>query len=316
MQAKDKVQASTPRMGDLREQVTSRIVAMLAQGLPACRERWTVAAQHGIPCNGKTGERYHGVNVLLLWAAAMERGYTFNVWMTYRQAECLGAQVRRGEKGVMGVFFQAPEGSDRGIVETGSAGSAEERDGDPQEEGTHGRQLVCRAFWLFNVAQIDGLPDAVAAMALTRSDARFTPIDAADRLIDASGALIRHRGNVAFYSPTRDEIVLPPPACFTRPETYYATALHELVHFTGHPSRLHRDFGRRFGDAAYAFEELVAELGSAFLMADIGLVDATIEGHADYLQAWLRILRSDKTAIFTAARQAEQASAFLMACQC
>ncbi len=315
MQAKDEIQASAPRAGDLREQVTSRIVALLEQGLPACRERWTVAAQHGIPCNGKTGERYHGVNVLLLWAAAMERGYTFNVWMTYRQAERLGAQVRRGERGVMGVFFQALEGRDRGIVETRSAISAGEREGDQQEEGTHGRRLVCRSFWLFNVAQIDGLPDAVAAMALTRSDARFTPIEAADRLIDASGAVIRHGGSEAFYSPSHDEIRLPPPACFKRPETYYATALHELVHFTGHPSRLNRDFGQRFGDAAYAFEELVAELGSAFLMADIGLVDATIEGHADYLQAWLQILRSDKKAIFTAARRAEQAGAFLVACR-
>ena len=293
------------RVTDLRQQVTDRIVAMLEQGGNVFRDRWTLAARRGMPTNGKTGEPYHGVNVLLLWDAAIERGYTFNVWLTYKQAASLGGQVRQGEKGVMGVFFQSTPA--RAATTSPEPGEAEGHPHGSTRE-TAGRQVgsgvLCKAFWVFNVAQIDGLPDAVSVAALARHGSPFTPIEAAECLLRCSGARIRHGFDQAFYSPARDEIALPNPERFQLPERYYATALHELIHWTGHPTRLDRAFGRRFGDDAYAFEELVAELGSAFVMAHVGLVDATIEGHADYLQHWLSVLKKDRSAIFAAARHA------------
>ena len=133
------------------------------------------------------------------------------------------------------------------------------------------------------------------------------------RLLGGSGATIRHGFERAMYVPRLDEIRLPWPRQFTSPENHFATALHELVHWTGHPGRLHRTFGTRFGDAAYAFEELVAELGSAFAMGHCGLVEATVEGHAAYLESWLGVLRHDRTAIFTAARLAGEAFEFIRA---
>ncbi|MDP9900951.1 ArdC family protein [Variovorax ginsengisoli] len=297
---------------DLRQQVTDRIVAMLEKGSNVFRDRWSLAACRGMPCNGKTGEPYHGVNVLLLWDAAIERGYSFNVWLTCRQAASLGGQVRKAEKGVMCVFFQpAPACADappqkRPVGKGGVLGSEEDNAGWRPTGG-----LICKAFWVFNVAQIDGLPDAVSVTALTRHASTLSPVEAAESLLQRSGARFRHGFDQAFYAPSRDEIVLPHPARFHSPENYYATALHELVHWTGHPSRLARAFGRRFAHDAYAFEELIAELGSAFVMAHVGMVDATIEGHAGCLERWLSVLKRDRTAIFVAARHAGLACEYL-----
>lgn len=132
------------------------------------------------------------------------------------------------------------------------------------------------------------------------------------QVIDATGADIRHGGGRAAYTPTHDYIIMPRPENFEREENYYATTLHELSHWTGHESRLGRDLSGRFGDDAYAAEELIAELSSAFLMGSFGLEDATIEGHASYLDSWLRVLKADKSAIFTAAAAAQKAHDFIL----
>ena len=173
--------------------------------------------------------------------------------------------------------------------------------------------LLCRPFWLFNVAQIDGLPPEVDPLCVPPAMAPGGPVEGALRLLGGCDATIRHGFERAMYLPELDEIRLPWPQRFTSAEAYCATSLHELVHWTGHPARLARAFGQRFGDAAYAFEELVAELGSAFVMGHCGLVDATIEGHAAYLAHWLQMLRRDRTAIFTAARHASAAFEFIVA---
>ncbi len=301
---------------DVRQSITDRIVAMLEKGGNVFRERWTRAASRGMPRNGKTGAPYHGANVLLLWDAAIEQGYASNVWLTYKQAASLGAQVRKGQRAVLCAHFDrmatpARDGAVEGEPEGGERGGRV----DPGESdtGTRAGALWCRPFWLFNVAQIDGLPSELIDACGEVVVPACLPVEAAVRLLGGSGAVIRHGFAQAMYVPALDEIRLPWPKRFTSPEAYCATTLHELVHWTGHPDRLNRTFGRRFGDDAYAFEELVAELGSAFAMGHCGLVNASIEGHAAYLDSWLQVLRNDRTAIFTAARHAGEAFGFILA---
>lgn len=298
---------------DVRQVITDRIIAMLEQGGNVFRERWTRAAARGMPRNGKTGAPYHGANVLLLWDAAIEHGYASNVWLTYKQAAALGAQVRRGEKAVMCAHFErkAPSGG-RDLDSDRRADGAETQEGGQVHQVQSG-YLMCVPFWVFNVAQIDGLPGEVIEAASESPVSSHPPVERVLRLLGGCNATIRHGFERAMYRPDLDEIRLPWPKRFTSGEAYCATALHELVHHSGHASRLNRQFGQRFGDAAYAFEELVAELGSAFVMGHCGLVDATIEGHAAYLDSWLQVLRSDRTAIFTAARHAGAAFDFILA---
>ena len=291
-----KITAKGPKL-DIRQSITDRIIAMLEKGGNEARTRWTKAAKGGFPSNGKSGDAYRGVNVLILWDEAIERGYTSNVWMTYRQAEGMGANVRKGEKAVMCAFFEMVK-------------SKKGEDAGQDEDGKGGFFPMCKPFWVFNVAQIENLPEAMTKPA--EQAATFDPIEAAEKLLSASGAVINHGFDGAFYAPSKDQICLPTRERFTSPENYYATALHELTHWTGHESRLDRQFGKRFGDDAYAFEELVAELGAAFVVGSVGFVDATIENHAAYVENWLKVLKNDKTAIFTASKQASLAYDFIL----
>lgn len=282
---------------DIRQEITNKIIAMLEQGGNVAQKRWISAANSGFPSNGKTGASYRGVNVLLLWWAALESDYTTNIWMTYKQAADMGAQVRKGEKGTMCAYFEMlKKKSDK------KAGADESEEFFP----------MCKPFWLFNIAQIDGLPETLTAPAIPDDMPVFNPIEAAEKVLTNSGANIRHGYDSAFYAPSQDQVCLPNREMFTSTENYYATAIHELTHWTGHKSRLDRKFGKRFGDDAYAFEELVAELGAAFVAGSLGFVDMTIEQHASYLESWLRVLKNDKTAIFTAAKHAGLAYDFIM----
>jgi antirestriction protein ArdC len=295
---------------DVRQIVTDRIIGMLEKGGNVFRERWTRAASRGMPRNGKTAAPYHGANVLLLWDAAIEHGYASNVWMTYKQAASIGAQVRKGERAVLCAHFERKSGQGQQDV-----GCERRGDGEDGIEGEACRRgvLLCKPFWLFNIAQIDGLTTDVAR---PRADPPMTlhgPVERAMRLLGGCDARIRYGYERAMYLPEPDEIRLPWPRQFTSAEAHCATALHELVHWTGHPDRLARSFGKRFGDAAYAFEELVAELGAAFAMGYCGLAEATVEGHAAYLDSWLQVLRGDRSAIFTAARHAGEAFEFIRA---
>lgn len=286
---------------DVQRVITDRVMAMLAQGGHVCRARWVQAAARGAPCNAGTGQSYRGVNALLLWDAAIVQGYEMPRWLTYRQARTLGAQVRQGERGVLCAQFERAGGQGNGAPDTG-----------PQD-----RFLRCRPFWLFNVAQVDGLPakrfDSPAADAACLSAEGHGAMEKALRLVGGCNATIRHGFDRAAYVPAFDEIRLPWPKRFASGENYGATLLRELVHWSGHPRRLHREFGARFGDAACAFEALVAELGAVLLMAHCGLVGAVVEGHTDPLADWLEVLRHDRSAIFTAMRLAGEAFDFIVA---
>lgn len=277
---------------DIRQTITDKIISLMEAGATAGGPRWTQSQGHGLPRNGKTGDKYRGINVLLLWAEAAERGYASNLWLTFKQAQAMGAQVRKGEKAVTCVFFDKVK-------------KAADQEG---EEDTF--YPMAKAFWLFNVAQIDGLPESLTAPAATRE---FDPIADAEQVIEGTGAVIRHGFDSAFYAPSKDEIFLPNKDRFTSEANYYATALHELAHWTGHESRLNRTFGKRFGDDAYAVEELVAELSAAFTMGALGMVEWTLELHASYVANWIKVLKADKSAIFTAASAAAKAADFVLA---
>ncbi|MFZ5557668.1 MAG: ArdC family protein [Pseudomonadota bacterium] len=277
---------------DLYQTITDRIIAALetapkGPGRPFWRGATAASA---IPFNLKTSARYRGVNTVNLWLTAQACGYSSPAWLTFKQARELGGHVRRGEKATLGVFYASAE-----VVDEQAEG---------EDKRSHAFPIV-RPFWVFNLDQIDGIADA------EEPSETFAPIAAAEAVIAGSKARIIEGGTRAFYSPQDDEICLPERSRFISAEAFYGVALHELTHWTGHPSRLNRDFSGRFGSEAYAFEELIAELGSAFLIADIGLVDATLDGHASYVSSWLRILKNDKRAVFTAASQAVKAHEFL-----
>ena len=275
--------------------VTDRIVQSLEQGVRPWHQPWTGGLTNGrmISPLRHTGAPYRGINILLLWCAAMERGFASPHWMTYRQASELGAQVRKGERGSLVIY------ADRFVKKDAGA------NGDEAEREIR----FMKGYTVFNVEQIDGLP----AQYTTRDapGAAFPLIDVAESFVTATGALIRHGGDRAFYSPTGDVIVLPEPAAFRDGASYTATKAHELVHWTSHPSRLDRALGKRFGDEAYAAEELIAELGAAFLCADLGIAAESRDDHAAYIAHWLRVLKSDRRAIFTAAAHAQAAADYL-----
>ena len=280
---------------DIRTEITDAIIRMIEQGAAnGEKSLWDNATKFGLPVNHKTRRAYTGVNVALLWCAAAERGVECNEWLTFKQAQELGANVKKGAKGVMGIFFKMlPKKGEAAVTDSG-------------ESGEDGFIPMMKPFWLFNVADIEGLPE------IATERPAFEPIAEADRILEASGARITWEGTRAFYRPSSDEIHMPTRDRFTKPVNAYAVALHELTHWTGHKSRLDRDFSGKFGTDAYAFEELVAELGSAFVVAHLGLEGARIENHASYVESWLKVLRSDKSAIFTASRHANAAYQFIM----
>ncbi len=282
----------------LYAEVTARIIAELEDGRVSWVQPWdSAAASPGLPRNAATGRAYSGINILLLWGAVIERGYATQGWLTFRQALGAGGCVRKGEQGVAVVF------ADRFTPEAEKARAAETGD-DPR------RIPFLKRFTLFNVAQCDGLPEAMTAAAPPPPERELVPV--AEGLIAASGADFRIGGDKAFYSPGGDFVAVPPQPAFRAQINYYRTALHELGHWTGHPSRLARDLSGRFGSPGYAREELCAELASAYLCAALGI--APTVRHADYIGSWLEVLRSDDRAIFRAASLASKAADYLLAC--
>ncbi len=274
---------------DIHQAITDRIIEAMEQARGTGRRLWD--SQSSLPINLTTGKPYQGINTLILWGAGLTHGYTSPYWLTYRQAADKGGQVRKGEHGTHCVFYK-PWEAESTNHETG------------ETEIVKG--AVLKGFTVFNLDQIDN----IEAPAREERPA-FQAIEDAERILQASPAPIRIGGSRACYIPNRDEIHLPAREAFISPEAFYSVALHEMTHSTGHASRLARDFSGRFGDESYAFEELIAELGSAFLGADLGILNATLPDHADYLASWIKILREDKKAILTAAAQASKAHGFI-----
>ncbi len=282
---------------DVYTRVTDKIVAELELGIRPWTKPWTdglAASRITLPMR-HNGEPYRGINVLLLWSEAIDRGYSSAHWMTYRQAVELGGQVRKGERGSTVVY--ANNLSVKLIDNDGKIG---ERD-----------VYLLRAYTVFNTEQIEGLP-ARFAQSLEPPGEKMALIGAAERFFEATSATFRHGGNEAYYAEGIDAIQLPHPEAFKDAESYAATKAHELTHWTKHSSRLCRDFGRKhFGDEGYAREELVAELGAAFLCATLGITLTPREDHTAYIGHWLKALRGDSRAIFSAAAHAQRAVDFL-----
>ena len=242
------------------------------------------------------GQAYRGINVLILWGQAQEVGYAAPYWMTYRQAQVLGGQVRKGEHSTPVVYY----------------GTAL-KDGEG-EQGEDGKKLFrfIRTFNVFNAAQIEGLPERFYAER-NASAPVAERIPELEAFVRRTGADVRHGGGRAFYRKSDDFIQLPEFGAFADAEQYYATLAHELTHWTMHASRLDRDMGRkRWGDEGYAAEELVAELGAAFVGAELGLRPDHVDDHAAYIAGWLRVLRDDRRFVFIAAAKAQEAADYLL----
>ncbi|ODS56445.1 MAG: antirestriction protein [Acidobacteria bacterium SCN 69-37] len=286
----------TTERQDVYTRVTSRIIADLEQGVRPWHRPWNAGHTEGRITRPLRHNftPYRGINILLLWAESMANGYRANVWMTYRQAQALGAHVRKGEHGSLVVY--ADTFNKTGVNDKG-------------EEVAEAIPFM-KGYTVFNVDQIEGLADTYLPAA-PPPESRLALIEQAERFCAATGATIRHAGNMAYYAPSTDVIVLPVPEAFRDAESYAATKAHELCHWTAHPSRLDRTLGKRFGDDAYAAEELIAEMGSAFLCADLGITPETRDDHASYLDHWLKVLKADRRAIFTAASHAQRAAEFL-----
>ena len=282
---------------DIYQTVTDTIIEAIEQGLSGGLEMpWHTMSS--IPQNVKTGNLYHGVNVPLLWAHQLAHGYKSAVWATYRQWQEIGAQVKKGAKGVQIVFWKSFE---------------VEPEDDNQEAET---RMFARYSTVFNADQVEGFD----------ANADFEPSDiqaigAADALIEATGADIRHNENSAYYNVAADYINLPSRDIFKETKggdataNYYATLYHELTHWSGAKHRLDRNQNNKFGDEDYAFEELVAELGAAMLCASTGIESAPREDHARYIQNWLKALKNDKKFIFAASSQAQKATDYLFSFQ-
>jgi len=286
---------------DIYTRVTHAIIADLEAGIRPWHQPWNaehLAGRITRPLRAN-GVAYRGLNIILLWAAACAGGYAAPIWMTYRQAQGLGAQVRKGETGSTVIYADK-------LRRTEADEAGEERDVEIP---------FMKAYTVFNVEQIDGLPEHFHAVAPVAPE----PIArdaAAEEFFAATEADIRHGGNRAYYALAEDYVQMPPFEAFESPEAYYSTLAHEVTHWTRHPSRLDRDFGRKaWGDAGYAQEELVAELGAAFLAADLGLSPEPREEHAAYIASWLEALKNDRRFIFRAAAHAQRAVDHLHGCQ-
>lgn len=275
-------------MRNLHQEVTARIVAQLKAGTVPWKQPWSGKASGGMPRNAITGRAYSGANVVMCWITAQERGYSSPGWLTFQQAKMHGASVRKGEKGT-GVFYVS-------FLE-------KEQDGRPY------RVPFLKAFTVFNVAQVDGLPDSVTGQTKAPAANPQARCELADAFIASTGANISHCEARAYYRSATDCINLPPFETFKSADAYYGRAFHELTHWSGAKPRLDRDMGKRFGDATYAAEELVAELGSAFLCAEFGFDNDGQD--AAYIATWIKFLEDHERAFIAAASAAGRAADYM-----
>lgn len=274
---------------DYRAEVTQKVIDLMESGAAPWQQPWSSDSPLRVPMNPTTGKSYRGGNVLNLMIEAMSRGYDDNRWCTYKQCQAKGWQVRKGEKGTQIEFWEVRPGKGE----------------DDTDDGKPHTRLVHRTFTVFNAAQIDGIPEIK-----TEPRKSFEVIEAGERILKDSGADIRWGGNRAFYRPSDDHIQMPPREAFVDPPAMYATAAHELGHWTGAPSRLNRQFGK-FGDSAYAREEIRATLASLYICAETG-IPFQPEQEASYLKSWAAVLKDDKNEFFKAASDAAAIADYLL----
>ena len=298
--------ATTTRT-DVYTRVTTLIVEELERGVRPWLKPWN--AEHAAGRITRplrhNGQPYRGVNILMLWMSAELNGYACPFWLTFQQAKELGGHVYKGEHGLHVVYAST--------FKVKGEGNKTETVDDGQDID---REIpFLKEYTVFNAEQCEGLPSHFSTLA---EPPRETParIEQAEQFFANTHADIRHGGSRAYYAIGTDYVQMPPFVTFRDAESHAATLAHELTHWTRHPSRLDRDFGRKaWGDEGYALEELVAELGSAFLCADLQLTPEVRDDHASYIDSWLKILKNDKRAIFTAASHATKAIDYLHALQ-
>jgi antirestriction protein ArdC len=287
-----------PGRASLYDEITTKIISELEAGrLPWVQPWGSVAAKAplALPKNAVTGRQYSGINVLILWGAVIEHGFSAQSWLTFRQALALGGNVRKGEHGTTVVYADrfVPDDEKKRARETGEEAAA---------------IPFLKRFTVFNSAQCANLPEDVAIVAPPPPPGLIEP--QVEALIQASGIDFRIGGDRAFYVPPRDYVQVPPPQAFFEPINWHRTALHECSHASGAPHRLNRDLSGAFGTKKYAFEELVAEISAAFCCAALGIVPTV--RHADYIGSWAEVLREDNRAVVRAASQASKAADFLL----
>lgn len=288
-------------MNDIYQEITNKIINALDSGKLPWLQPWQDAT--GTTITGQlplrsTGQEYQGINTLMLWLEASTKGYKSPYWMTYKQASEHGGNVKKGEKASRVVYWSIAE---------------KKRENEAGEEETFSSAFL-KTYFVFNAEQCEGLPEKFYPSEVPVTvEAKNKAIEHVESFIQATDAKIEHSPNQgAYYRPSTDSIMMPHLQQFRDSESYYAVLLHELTHWTKHESRLNRDTGRKsWGDAGYAMEELVAELGAAFLCAKLGITPELRDDHAAYIQSWLRVLKDDKKAIFTASGMAQKAASFL-----
>lgn len=293
---------TTSTRPDVYSRITARIIADLEQGVRPWLKPWS--AEHAAGRITRplrhNGVPYRGINIVMLWSAAVAKGYACPIWLTFKQALELGGHVRKGESGELVVYANTIT-----RIETDEQGEESERD-----------IPFLKGYTVFNAEQCDGLPAYFYAKAEPPALSPAQRIEAAERFFAATGADIQHGGTRAYYAEGPDYVQMPPFETFRDAESHAATLGHELVHWTKHERRLARDLGRvKWGDEGYAREELVAELGSAFLCADLGITPEVREDHAAYIASWLRVLKGDKRFIVSAASHAQRAADYLHSLQ-
>lgn len=279
---------------DVFAEISSLIAAQLEQGVRPWAKPWKDGMSPNVdtPHNAISGKAYRGANVWYLMALQNAHGYETAAWLTFNQAKDRGGSVRKGEKGTLIFFWHFGTKIDK-------------------ETGVESKSVTVRTYSVFNIAQTEGvkMPDRKAQVELTPAERNAK----AEAMIVSTGAKVRHGGDRAYYSPSQDFIGLPIAEAFKSPDDYYGTAFHELGHWTGHESRLNRQFGTRFGDDAYAFEELVAELTAAFVCGANGFASVAREDHSAYIGSWLRRIKDDPKAFIKASSEAQKAADLIMA---
>jgi|SRR5665213_115736 len=280
---------------NIAEEITNRILEDLEKGITPWEKPWKQGRGLPLPVNASTKKAYRGINVFVLWDTAMRKGYSTPSWLTFNQAKALKGSVRKGEKGCGVVFYKR-------LAKTKSLNLSDEV---CLEQQTF---WVLRTYTVFNFDQVEGLDHLKPKPEIIEP---FKAVEEAERILKDSGAKIIHTASDrAFYDRTGDFVSLPLKESFQSPEKYYGVSNHELTHWSGASHRLNREFGKRYGDQAYAFEELVAEMGAAFLCASCGIPYDT--RHADYIGDWIQVLKDHKRAIFTAAAKAQAAMDFVL----
>jgi len=285
------------KKSDLYARVTGEIVRAIEAGMEEYKMPWHQGAGAGLPRNASTGNFYRGVNTVALWASGQVRGYRLPYWATFLQWEKLGAQIRRGEKASVVVFYKREESPTD----------------DEDRENARGTRSILKGSFVFNAEQVDGWSYSEPIIYEDRTE----KLQGVDSFVESLDADIRYGGDAAGYNRTLDRILMPERCRFvgtdtsTATEAFYSVILHELVHWSGHPMRLNRELSGRFGTSGYAIEELVAELGAAFLCADLGVSLNPRRDHAAYVYNWLQVLRQQKAAIFMATSTATAACRFL-----